>query len=86
MTRVAFAFQPPLPLPLPSFSLLGALCNASSKSQTYLAEDAKKSDPQDKQNGIPGGDKDATGLDDEGYEVESARSRRQSADHDGVDL
>jgi hypothetical protein len=62
------------------------LCNVSSKTQTYLAKDAKKSDPQDKQNGIPGGDEDAAGLNDERYEVESARSRRQSADNDSIDL
>lgn len=56
------------------------------REATYLAEDAKKGDPEDKQNGIPGGDEDAARFDDEWDEVESARSRCQSAYHDGIDL
>ena len=62
-------------------------CNASLiEEQTYLAEDAKKSDPQDKQDRIPAGNEDAAGFDDEGDEVEGARSRCQSTYHDGIDL
>lgn len=54
--------------------------------QTYLAEDAKQSDPQDEQDGIPSGDEYTTGFYDEGDKVEGTRSRCQSADDDGIDL
>lgn len=56
------------------------------KSQTYLAKDAEKSDPQDKQDGVPGGDEQAPGLKDERDKVEGTRRGRQGADDDGIHL
>lgn len=54
--------------------------------ETYLAKDTEESDPQDKKDCIPGGNKYAASLNDEGDEVESACSCRQCTDYDGIDL